>query len=227
MRFLITSGGTREYIDPVRFISNASSGKVGCSLARAALRRGHKVTLITCPIALSPPKGVKVINVETSGQMFQAVKKNFPRCDCLIMAAAVSDYTPERTSTIKLKKGKTAMTIKLKPEFLGRINVHISTEQHQVMVKIITEIPAVKEVIEQNVQQLRVEMGNHGLEIDKFDVIAEHGSNQKEQQFGKPPGSSQGEADSGADEENYLGLLEEMDQEYEYTIATGSINYFA
>jgi phosphopantothenoylcysteine decarboxylase/phosphopantothenate--cysteine ligase len=115
VRFLITAGGTREYIDPVRFISNASSGKVGCSLARAALRRGHKVTLITCPTALSPPKGVKVINVETSGQMFQAVKKSFPRCDCLIMAAAVSDYTPERTSAIKLKKGKAAMTIKLKP----------------------------------------------------------------------------------------------------------------
>ena len=115
MRFLITSGGTREYIDPVRFISNASSGKMGSSLARTALRRGHKVTLITCPIALPPPKGAKVINVQTSGQMFQAVKKNFPRCDCLIMAAAVSDYTPERTAPAKIKKGKAVLTIKLKP----------------------------------------------------------------------------------------------------------------
>ena len=115
MRFLITAGGTREYIDPVRFISNASSGRMGYSLARAALRRGHNVTLVTCPAALQPPKGAKVIQVETSAQMFEAVKKNFARCDCLIMAAAVSDYRPERTSAAKIKKGKGSLTIRLKP----------------------------------------------------------------------------------------------------------------
>lgn len=115
IRFLITAGGTREYIDPVRFISNASSGKMGYALAAAARKAGHSVTLITAPTNLEPPKGAKVVNVETSGQMFTAVKKFFGKCDCLIMAAAVSDYTPLKTSPKKIKKSDKALTIKLKP----------------------------------------------------------------------------------------------------------------
>jgi phosphopantothenoylcysteine decarboxylase / phosphopantothenate---cysteine ligase len=115
MNFLITAGGTREYIDPVRFISNASSGKMGYALAAAAIKAGHSVTLITAPANLEPPKGVKVINVKTSAQMFSAVKKLFPKCDCLIMAAAVSDYAPVKISKTKIKKSDAAMTIKLKP----------------------------------------------------------------------------------------------------------------
>jgi phosphopantothenoylcysteine decarboxylase / phosphopantothenate---cysteine ligase len=113
--FLITAGGTREYIDPVRFISNASSGKMGYALAAAAMKAGHSVTLITAPTNLMPPKGVKVVNVETSAEMFTAVKKHFPKCDCLIMAAAVSDYVPVKTSKTKIKKSDAALTIKLKP----------------------------------------------------------------------------------------------------------------
>ena len=104
MHFLITAGGTREYIDPVRFISNASSGRMGYALARAALKAGHKVTLITAPTALKPPAGARVVRVQTAAEMFRAVKEHFPACDCLIMAAAVSDYTPARPSKTKLKK---------------------------------------------------------------------------------------------------------------------------
>jgi phosphopantothenoylcysteine decarboxylase/phosphopantothenate--cysteine ligase len=115
MRFLITAGGTREYIDPVRFISNASSGRMGYALARAALRAGHKVTLITAPTALKPPAGAEVVPVQTSAEMFKAVKKHFPMCDCLIMAAAVSDYTPARPSKTKLKKQTMRLTLELKP----------------------------------------------------------------------------------------------------------------
>jgi phosphopantothenoylcysteine decarboxylase/phosphopantothenate--cysteine ligase len=115
MRFLITAGGTREYIDPVRFISNASSGRMGYALARAALNAGHKVTLITAPTALKPPAGVKVVPVQTGAEMFKAVKQHFPKCDCLIMAAAVSDYTPARPSKTKLKKQSTKLTLELKP----------------------------------------------------------------------------------------------------------------
>lgn len=115
MRFLITAGGTREYIDPVRFISNASSGKMGYALARAAEKAGHKVTLITAPTNLRLPAGVKVINVETSAQMFSAVKKHFEKCDCLIMAAAVADYVPTRQSKTKIKKATQSLTIRLKP----------------------------------------------------------------------------------------------------------------
>ena len=115
MHFLITAGGTREYIDPVRFISNASSGKMGYCLAKAALQAGHRVTLITAPTNLTPPAKAKVINVQTSAEMFSAVKNNFAECDCLIMAAAVSDYTPVKKSKIKIKKAKTDLILRLKP----------------------------------------------------------------------------------------------------------------
>ena len=115
MHILITAGGTREYIDPVRFISNASSGRMGCALARAAIKAGHKVTLITAPTAQRPPNAAKVVNVETTTEMFEAVKKYFDRCDCLIMTAAVADYTPVRSARTKLKKSDQRLTIKLKP----------------------------------------------------------------------------------------------------------------
>ena len=115
MRILITAGGTHEYIDPVRFISNASSGKMGYALSRAALEAGHKVTLITAPTSQKPPSAVKLVNIETTAQMFEAVKRQFSRCDCLIMAAAVADYTPARPALTKIKKTGKSMTIKLKP----------------------------------------------------------------------------------------------------------------
>jgi len=115
MHFLITAGGTREYIDPVRFISNASSGKMGYALARAALKAGHKVTLVTAPTALREPSGAEVVEVETAGEMFEAVKEYFARCDCLIMAAAVADYTPARPAKTKIKKSGKALTLRLKP----------------------------------------------------------------------------------------------------------------
>ena len=115
MRILITAGGTREYIDPVRFISNASSGKMGYALARAAISTDHKVTLITAPTNLHPPKKAKILNVETAAEMFAAVKENFDKCDCLIMAAAVADYTPVKSSNTKIKKVNADLEIKLKP----------------------------------------------------------------------------------------------------------------
>jgi phosphopantothenoylcysteine decarboxylase/phosphopantothenate--cysteine ligase len=115
MRILITAGGTREYIDPVRFISNASSGRMGYALARAALKAGHTVTLITTPTSLRIPNDAIVVRVETTVQMFEAVKKHFRRCDCLIMAAAVADYTPARPAKTKIKKTDKTISLKLKP----------------------------------------------------------------------------------------------------------------
>ena len=115
LNFLITAGGTREYIDPVRFISNASSGRMGYELARAAAAAGHKVTLITGPSCLPAPVGVGVVDVETSAEMFAAVRENFDSCDCLVMASAVSDYTPVRAAARKMKKSSKAITLKLKP----------------------------------------------------------------------------------------------------------------
>ncbi|MBN2131301.1 MAG: DUF2971 domain-containing protein [Sedimentisphaerales bacterium] len=118
MHILITAGGTREYIDPVRFISNASSGRMGYALARAALKAGHAVTLITAPTALKPPAGAKVVAVESAAEMFAAVKEHFSACDCLIMAAAVADYTPAKPSKTKLKKeggASPTLQLQLKP----------------------------------------------------------------------------------------------------------------
>ncbi len=115
MRFLITAGGTREYIDPVRFISNASSGRMGYALARAAVRRAHEVVLVTAPTVLKPPAGVEVVKVESAAEMFAAVREHFTGCDCLIMAAAVADYTPIRRAAGKLKKTSKQLTLQLKP----------------------------------------------------------------------------------------------------------------
>jgi phosphopantothenoylcysteine decarboxylase/phosphopantothenate--cysteine ligase len=112
--FLITAGGTREYIDPVRFISNASSGKMGCALAAAAQAAGHNVTLISAS-DLQPPVGVEFVGVDTAAEMFAAVKKFFAGCNCLIMAAAVADYTPVRPHKKKIKKSAGGLTLKLKP----------------------------------------------------------------------------------------------------------------
>jgi phosphopantothenoylcysteine synthetase/decarboxylase len=116
MHLVITAGGTREYIDPVRFISNASSGKMGIALANAAKKAGHKVTLITTiPCHFERSREISFCNVETADQMFYAVKKYFNKCDCLIMAAAVSDYKPQKISKTKIKRTDKNLIIKLKP----------------------------------------------------------------------------------------------------------------
>ena len=115
LNILITASGTREYIDPVRFIANASSGRMGYALARAAIKAGHTVTLITAPSSLKAPKEAKVIDVITSDEMFKAVKAAFEKCDTLIMAAAVSDYKPAAISKTKIKKEQTVLSLNLKP----------------------------------------------------------------------------------------------------------------
>ena len=115
MRILITAGGTREYIDPVRYITNASTGKMGYAIARAAAKAGHGVTLITCPTFLRKPKDAKIVDVVTAADMLKAVKSSFNSCDCLIMAAAVSDYTIANRSKTKIKKQNAGLMIELKP----------------------------------------------------------------------------------------------------------------
>lgn len=101
---LITAGPTHEPIDPVRFISNRSTGKMGYALARAAHARGAEVTLVSGPTSLEPPAGVHVINVETARQMFDACNEAFDTCDIAIFAAAVSDMRPSTVCEHKMKK---------------------------------------------------------------------------------------------------------------------------
>jgi phosphopantothenoylcysteine decarboxylase/phosphopantothenate--cysteine ligase len=103
-RVLVTAGPTEEPVDPVRVITNTSSGKMGYAVARAAQEAGAKVTLISGPVALATPSGVERLNVRTADQMFTAVKKAAPKNDVFISVAAVADYRPKERSPRKLKK---------------------------------------------------------------------------------------------------------------------------
>ncbi len=124
-KILITAGPTRESIDPVRFITNHSSGKMGYSLAKAAFERGADVTLVSGPTQLSSPKGVKLINVNTTLEMYDAVMSNYKEQDIIIKSAAVSDYRPEIVSTNKIKKsdGNLNLTLVRNPDILKELGI--------------------------------------------------------------------------------------------------------
>ena len=114
-KVLMTAGPTIEYIDPVRVITNLSSGKTGVLLASELISAGAKVTLIYGPGNEEPPEGAKIINVTTNKEMLDATKKELKKkYDVVIMAAAASDYTPEKPSKSKIKSNKKALTIRLK-----------------------------------------------------------------------------------------------------------------
>ena len=113
MRIVVTAGPTREAIDPVRFISNRSSGKMGYAIAQAAREAGHQVTLITGPVTIELPDDVDVVPIKSSDELFDAVHKYIRYCDVLVMCAAVSDYKPANFSTQKLEKHREAFTLEL------------------------------------------------------------------------------------------------------------------
>jgi len=121
-RLVVTAGGTREYIDPVRYIGNPSSGKMGYALAEAAWDRGAKVTLITAS-SLPEPEGITVVPVETAAQMKRAVTKATAKADALLMAAAVADYQPKTTAKSKIKKASPNLSLELvrTPDILGEV----------------------------------------------------------------------------------------------------------
>jgi len=115
MKILVTAGPTREAIDPVRFLSNRSSGKMGYAIAEAALNLGHEVRLISGPVSLASPKGIKLTPVVSAADMLKAVLADFDWCDALVMCAAVADWRPKTTAAQKLKKSASAddMTLEL------------------------------------------------------------------------------------------------------------------
>jgi len=113
--FLITAGPSREPLDPVRYISNRSSGKMGYALARAALRRGAKVALVSGPTALDAPAGARLVEVTTAAEMREAILKEYPRSSAVIMAAAVADYHAAAPSGGKIKRGVDAIELRLEP----------------------------------------------------------------------------------------------------------------
>ncbi len=122
-RILVTAGPTREELDPVRYVSNYSSGKMGYAIARAARRRGAEVVLVTGPVSLEPPHAVRTVKVVTAQQMRDAALQEFADCTIVIKAAAVADYRPEMKAQSKMKKGKDSLQLSLvrNPDILAEM----------------------------------------------------------------------------------------------------------
>lgn len=104
LHFVVTAGPTREYVDPVRYLSNVSSGRMGFEIAAAAAARGHRATLVAGPVKLDTPRGVERIDVESAREMLAAVRRAFVAADALVMAAAVADWRPKRRLAGKWRK---------------------------------------------------------------------------------------------------------------------------
>jgi phosphopantothenoylcysteine decarboxylase/phosphopantothenate--cysteine ligase len=128
-RVLITAGPTREMIDPIRYLSNRSSGTMGYALAAEAARRGFRVTLISGPVALETPRGVRAISIVSHRDLRRSLHKEFPRHDILMMAAAVSDFTPARVPRQKIKRsGSLILKLEKTPDLLAEA-VRLRTKQ--------------------------------------------------------------------------------------------------
>ena len=134
MKILVTAAGTREPIDPVRYIGNRSSGKMGYAIAEAAARLGAEVTLISGPSFLQPPAGVEFFGVESAREMRQLVQERFPACDIVIKAAAVADYRVKNVSDQKIKKNDAELTLVLEknPDILKELGE--MKQPHQTLV---------------------------------------------------------------------------------------------
>ena len=113
MKVLITAGPTREPIDPARYLTNRSSGRMGYALAAAASKRGHSVLLISGPTSLELPDGVDYLPIETAAEMYKALESQIGRMDIAIFSAAVADYTPASVSEQKIKKSGEELNLKL------------------------------------------------------------------------------------------------------------------
>lgn len=115
MKFLITAGPTREPIDPVRYISNRSSGKMGYAIAQAAMEEGHEVVLVSGPVALEAPAGARLVRVTTADEMYDAVHANLGGVNVAVLCAAVADFKPASCAPRKIKKRDGAPVIELVP----------------------------------------------------------------------------------------------------------------
>jgi len=113
MRILVTAGPTCEDIDPVRYLTNRSSGRMGYAAAAEAARRGHHVVLVSGPTSLDPPEGVRLVPVRSAADMLEACLKEFPDCEAAILVAAVADYRPAEVSSEKIKKGDGELVLRL------------------------------------------------------------------------------------------------------------------
>jgi phosphopantothenoylcysteine decarboxylase/phosphopantothenate--cysteine ligase len=176
-RVLVTAGPTHEDLDPVRFLTNRSTGKMGYALARVAWRRGASVTLVSGPTGLPDPYGVEVVRVRSAREMLHEVKNRFPAVEALIMAAAVSDYRAERLADKKMKRGAEAQEIKLVQN--ADILKEVATlKKHQVVVGFAAETgnlvaEAERKLLEKNLDLIvanDVNEPNSGFAVDTNEV---------------------------------------------------------
>lgn len=184
-KVLVTAGPTREFIDPVRFITNHSTGKMGYALAEAAMYRGADVTLISGPVDLQPPICVDVIPVESAADMFEEVKKYAPDMDIIIKAAAVADYTPAVYSEEKIKKKGNTPSLELTRtvDILSYLGEHRREDQTLCGFSMETENlleNSRKKLVEKNVDlivanNLRTEGAGFGADTNVVTLIMEEG----------------------------------------------------
>ncbi len=143
LHFIVTAGPTREHLDPVRFLSNPSTGRMGFAVARAARRAGHAVTLIAGPVALKTPKGVTRVDVVSARDMLSAVRNALASVDrsaraCLVMTAAVADWRPADCATQKLKKGEMSGVLKLvrNPDILKTLDQELPEAVRRSLIRV-------------------------------------------------------------------------------------------
>lgn len=173
VNILVTAGPTREFIDPVRFLSNRSTGKMGYAVAAAARRAGHTVRLISGPVTLPPPDGVSMIHVISAEDMLNAVTANLPWSESLVMAAAVADWRPAHTSRVKLKKTDltTSWSMERTPDILASLRGH---HGHRIIIGFAAETGQVHNEAARKLREKEldaiiandVSQGDAGFEVD-------------------------------------------------------------
>lgn len=176
LKILVTAGPTREWIDDIRFISNASSGKMGHSLAVEALKRKAEVVFITGPTGLKPPHGAQVIEVETVSEMMTACREHFSWCDILFMTAAVVDFAPEKKFSGKVKKEETeTLTLNLKRTEDILSSLSLEKKKSQFIVGFALELEGIenyarKKLEEKNLNMVVANLAKESIARDKTSV---------------------------------------------------------
>ena len=180
-RILITSGPTRQYLDPVRYLTNASSGKMGAALADAALRIGHKVVVLSGPVSIEYPSAATVIDVLTTDDLLRAAEDYFPDCDGLIGAAAPCDYRPRRVAASKMTKTGGSVQIDLieTPDVVAHLGCHKRSDQWVVGFALETEDHRFRAIAKMQRKHCDLMVSNGPSAIDSdhnsIEIIADDG----------------------------------------------------
>lgn len=187
-KILVTAGPTREPIDPARFISNRSSGKMGYALARCARRRGAEVVLVSGPTALEPPLGVQCIKVQSGDEMYKAVMSHSEKCDVIIKSAAVADYRPAEYFEQKVKKDRIDLNLKLAQNRDILLDLGARKKAGQILVGFAAESEKLREAGRKKLQAKKLDLiavndissENSGFEVDtnRILLLTESGEHQ-------------------------------------------------